>query len=282
MLRSVLRPKTGKACLTPANALAILLAVTTLSACQPTTPAAETNIAIDRLWNPDASTIIFRADITGGSLPELARMSETAPCTVYGDGRVLWVNELDAFNTEVLFDIVPEARIQQFIDYVAFDENFYAQDARATEPPEGEIAPVIETITMDIGGRRHSADNYGGWDRGFYDRIVAACKSISNTPIRFEPTEAWLTVREVAMISDAPYVYWNPDEHEGLSLATLADHATQPQWVSGQTVTELWRLLHSLPYTTLYGEGERSFQIGMQVPGITRDSPARPETTTGS
>ncbi len=257
--------------------LMILLAVVILGACQPDAPAAST--PLDQLWSPDENAVVFRADITGGSLPELARMSETTPCTVYGDGQVVWVNELDAFNTEVLFDFVPPERIQQFINYVAFDENFYAQEARATEPPEGEIAPVIETIMMDVGGQRHSADNYGDWDRGFFDRVVAACKSISGTPIRFEPTEAWLTVREVAMISDAPYVYWNPDDHQGVSLAALADNPIQPQWVTGQAVTEIWQLLHSLPYTTLYAEENRVFQIGLQVPGITRDSPARPGNT---
>lgn len=278
MLQRAFRPRTGKAYLAPTNMVIFLLIAVVLAACQPNTPTVDTNSTFDQLWTPDENAVVFRADITGGSLPELARMSETAPCTVYGDGQVIWVNELDAFNTEVLFDFVPTERIQQFIDYVAFNENFYSQDARATEPPEGEIAPVIETITMDVAGQRHSADNYGGWDSGFFDRVVAACKSISSTPIRFEPTEAWLTMREVEMISDAPYVYWNPADHEGISLAAIADNATQPQWVTGQAVADLWHFLHTLPYTTLYGEGDRLFQIGLQVPGITRDSPAKPET----
>ncbi len=251
-----------------------LLALIMVAGCQPSTPESE---PIDRLWNPDTGAMIFRADYEQAFLPELARISETTPCTVYGDGRVIWVNELDAFNSEVLFDIVSEEQIQAFINYVAFDENFYAQTAGAADSPMDEGSPLVETIIMDVGGQRHIADNYGGWDSGFFERVLAACKFISSAPIRFEPTEAWLTVREVDAITDAPSVYWIPDEHGGLSLAALADNSTQPQWVSGTGVTELWRMLHSLSYITLYGEGERFFQIGLQVPGVTRDSPARPE-----
>ncbi|MBE2182518.1 MAG: hypothetical protein IAE89_03745 [Anaerolineae bacterium] len=258
--------------------IALLLALTVLSACQPDAPE---DLPADRLWNPDAGTMIFRADYSRESLPELARISETAPCTVYGDGRVIWVNELDAFNSEVLFDIVSEAQIQTFINYMAFDENFYAQIAGAAGSLENDESPLIETILLDVGGRRHTADNYGGWDSGFFNRVLAACKSISSSPIRFEPTEAWLTVREVDAISDAASVYWIPDDHGGLSLAALADSAAQPQWVSGAGVTDIWRLLHSMSYITQYGEGERMFQIGLQAPGVTRNSPARPENTGG-
>jgi hypothetical protein len=187
----------------------------------------------------------------------------------------VWVNELDAFNTEILFDFVQPAAIEAFIRSMVIDEGFYDLDARATEPPEGESAPVIQVITMDVGQLAHRADSLGSWPLGYFDMALQRCRSISQTPIRFDATEAWVTVREVMDMPDAPSITWDPAAYEGVSLRSLAESG-QARWISGPAIAELWRILRTLPYTVVLREGDRTFQVALQVPGITRDAPQRP------
>jgi hypothetical protein len=130
---------------------------------------------------------------------------------------------------------------------------------------------------MNVGGRTHSADNYGGWASDYFSRILDICRNLSRAPILFEPSEAWTTVREVPLLSDAPYILWRPEERGGLSLSSIVANGGS-QWISGTIVTELWRELHRLPYTVIYGEGDKGYQIAVQVPGLTRNAPAAPAT----
>jgi hypothetical protein len=252
--------------------LAVLPAA--LAACGAPAPAA-TPLPPDQLWDTSPTAVIFRADITGGSLPAHAVFSEVPPCTVYGDGRVVWVNELGPFNTEILFDFVTPQRVEQFINYVALNENFYTLDARATQPPDGETAPVVERVTMNVANRSHTADSYGAWDSGWFGRVLAACKTISGAPIRFDPQEAWVRVTETELRPDAPFIFWRPEEHGGVSLAALAGQS-EPAWLTGPAVITLWQSLRTLPYSIVFGEGERGYHVGLAVPGVTRDAPPAP------
>lgn len=251
-------------------------ALCVLSACG-VTELTPTALPADQLWDTSPGAIIFRADILGGDLPAHAQFSEIPPCTVYGDGRVVWVNELGPFNTEILFDFVDTARIEQFINYVALNEAFYTLDARATAPPAGESAPVVEQVVMNIGNRTHVADNYGSWDSGWFGRVLSACKLISGAPIRFDPSEAWVTVTETELRPDAPFIFWRPEDHGGVSLAALAG-GNQPAWVTGAAVATLWQNIRTLPYSIVFGEGDRGYSVGLAVPGVTRDAPPAPSS----
>lgn len=240
------------------------------AACAPAGPAPTPTLAPDRLWSPDPDAVIFRAEIISPGLPELARQSEVPACTIYGDTRVVWVNVLGGFRSEVLFDTVGDAAVEAFISQLAIGEDFYNLTTGEPDPatPEASYAQVL----VDVGGRPHRADSRGNWDAGFFERVLAQCVTLSSTPIRFEPRAAWLTAREVQSESGAPLYAW--PAQLGSSLAALADG--QPHWLSGDGIVELWNLQRSTPYTVLLTDAGRSYAFALQLPGITRDAPAAP------
>src|SRR5688572_470647 len=75
-------------------------------------------------WDRNPSTIVFRADITGGSGDPFLAANEIPPCTVYGDNHIVWVNELGPFETQVLEDRVTDDQMRQFINAVALNEQY--------------------------------------------------------------------------------------------------------------------------------------------------------------
>jgi hypothetical protein len=252
-----------------AAALALGLA---LAACAPAGPPPTATLAPDRLWTPDPDAVIFRAEVIRPGLPALARQSAVPECTIYGDTRVVWVNALDALRSEVLFDTVGDAVVEDFITGLAIGEDFYGLTTGEANPEAPDEA--YQQVLIDVGGRPHMADSRGNWDPDFFARVLAQCISLSSTPILFEPRDAWLTVQPAEMQPDAPLLAWQPAEHDGFSLAPLADGG--PRWASGEAITALWTLLRTMPYTLLLSEDSRAYQFALQAPGVTRDAPEAP------
>jgi hypothetical protein len=118
----------------------------------------------------------------------------------------------------------------------------------------------------------HAADAFSGWDSEWFGRVVRACKRISQEPILFEPTGAWLTVQPAEYNFSAPTVTWNVPN---LSL-TEAANSGQPRWIEGSNVVTLWNYLNTLPSNLLFLENNVYHQIALQVPGTSRVSPPPP------
>lgn len=232
-------------------------------------------------WLRSPQAVVFRADITAGvgaadaADNELSALNEIPRCTIYGDNRVVWVNELGPFTIEVLYDIVPDEVIRAFIDYLTVDERIYTYTTRADAASGGETLPVVEQVTLAVNGVEHRADGFSGWDADWFNRVTRACQTISGAPVLYAPEGAWITVREAAFDLQAPIVQWLPGAGTTLNLGALAD-ASEARWLADVNLPLLWDYLHTLPPNLLFAEGDRYFEIALQVPGITRDAPAAP------
>lgn len=222
-------------------------------------------------WDRNPSSIVFQADVVGGP-QDITRMSEVPICTIYGDNRVVWVNELDAFHVEILYDFVDDVVIGDFIAYLTVQERIYTYDAHAAEQTSGGVEPVVETVTIIVNEQMHTADAFSGWDSEWFSRVARACKGISQSPILFEPSGAWLTAQTADYNISVPTVNW-----DGQSLI-LADVATsgQPQWIDGAEMLTVWNYLNTLPSNLLFLQNNVFYQIALQVPGISRTSPPPP------
>jgi hypothetical protein len=235
----------------------------------PATPVVEGLIQ----WDRSPSSIVFRADVTGGSA-DISRLSEVPLCTVYGDNRVVWVNELDAFHVEVLYDTVTDAAINDFVSYLTVQERIYTYEALANQQEFSDPPPVVETVTLNVNGDSHTADGFSGWDSGWFARVLRSCKQISGAPILFEPTGGWVTVEPAEYNIQAPTVSWDAPDST-LNFAEVVESG-QPQWVTGSDVLRLWNYLNSLPSSLRFLQAESYYRAALQIPGITRTSPPAP------
>lgn len=254
--------------------LAALILSLFCAACQPAATPTPQALAEDDLWVRDPAAIIFRADVVGGSLPELARMSETPVCTIYGDNRVVWVNVLDSSTYQVLYDRVSDEDIYRFLDYLTVRERIYTHQAGLADIDLEQFDPVYQTVLINVGGLEHRSDSFSDWDVDWFNRVTDACKTISRSPVLFVPRGAWLTVQPAQYTIEAPLMLWEADE-QGLSLAAIAASAA-PRWIEGPVVERLWDVLTTQPASLILNEGDGYYRFALQVPGISRDAPAPP------
>lgn len=255
--------------------LCLLSVFVTIAACV-RTPQQQSGTPIPEgliQWNRSPSSIVFRADVIGGS-EDISRLSEIPLCTIYGDNRIVWVNELDAFRVEVLYDTVQDSAINDFVSYLTVQERIYTFEALADQQDRGEVAPVVETVTLNVNGQTHSADAFSGWDSDWFARVVRSCQRISQTPILFEPSGGWVTVERSEYNMQAPTVNWDATG-SSLNFAEIANSG-QPSWVTSVDVVALWTSLHSLPSSLRFLQNDLYYRAALQIPGITRTSPPAP------
>lgn len=228
-------------------------------------------------WDRSPQTIIFQADVTGGrDADTFTARSDVPYCTIYGDSRIVWTNELSAYEVQVLWDTLTDEAIQSFVYYLVVTEQIYTYDAKANLEPPSSDTPVVEKITLFVNSTLKETDAFGGWPPGYFEDVLRTCRSISNTPILYEPDAGWVSAQEVPYSSSVPGVVWD-GAAAGLSLADLASSG-QPRWVADNNVKIIWNILRNSSPTVQFIEGEKQFQVALQVPGITRESPAAPSS----
>lgn len=254
--------------------LCLLLILLPLAACRITeAPTASPPIPEGLIrWERSPESIVFQADVRGGS-DDISRLGDIPLCTIYGDNRIVWVNELDAFHVEVLYDTVSNAAIYDFVAYLTVNERIYTYAALADPQQTAETAPVVETVTLNVNEREHSADGFSGWDGGWFSRVLRACHRISQTPILFAPTGGWVTVEASEYNIQAPNVNWSPGA--ALNFANIAASG-EPQWVTGADIVTLWNYLHSMPSSLRFYQNDGYYRAALQIPGISRTSPPEP------
>lgn len=235
---------------------------------QPATPVSSSGFIN---WDRRPNSIVFQADVVGGP-QDITRMSEVPSCTIYGDNRVVWVNELDAFHVEILYDNLTDAQIGDFITYLTVQERIYTYEAHATEQVAGDVAPVYEVVTINVNGQMHTADAFSGWDSEWFTRVARACKRISQSPILYEPSGAWLRVASAEYNISVPTVNW---DGQNLLLADVLS-GSQPRWIEGAEMLTLWNYLNTLPSNMLFLQNNSFYRIALQIPGISRTSPPAP------
>jgi hypothetical protein len=130
-------------------------------------------------------------------------------------------------------------------------------------------------VTINVNDIDHHADSFSGWGADWFPRVLNACKHLSQTPVLVAPSSGWVSAQTVAFSMQPPLVTWDVQQM-GVSLSEVLDGATH--WISGDGAGWLWNTLHALPSNTIFQDGDNYYQVALQVPGITRDSPPAPES----
>lgn len=262
------------------RALVLLVVLPSLAACAATTvtptpiPGGYSVDTSPTRWERSASTIVFRADVTGGNQDEFLTRSETPYCTVYGDNRVIWTNELGPSRMQVLYDQVSDDRIKLFVDSLILSERIYDYPARPDLAVPRSNKPSVEVMTLNVDGKPYMTDAFSGWEFPYFKRLLDRCRSISTAPVLFEATEGWLSARPTTYNGQLPMILWDA-KASGLSLADLAASG-QPRWLTGSNLPVLWNILTNSPASVQFMEDDKAFQVALQVPNVTRDSPPAP------
>ncbi len=224
-------------------------------------------------WNRSPDQIVFRAEVSGGNPDEFARRNDIPPCTIYGDNRVVWTVTNVGIDDTVLFDVLSDEVISTFARQLIEMYNLYQYTAGAELVGQSE-PPVTEQLTLNVNGRDHRADAFGGLAYADYEMLRDACRSLSQTPIAFEPQGAWVSVQRVDYDPNRSSILWDANAWSW-DLNTMSSNPN-PQWLSDTEVRFVWSRIRSMGGDVRFESGEGTYQIALQIPFLTLNAPPPP------
>ncbi len=231
-------------------------------------------------WERDPNQIIFRAQVVGGAdedeNPFLIR-NDIPACTIYGDNRIVWQVFAADNTSQILEDRLTDQVINTFVQDLTVGYRFYTYEARSDLRAPGETSPVVEQLTLNVNGREHVTDALGEWEFQYYEEILNRCTSLSEAPVIFEPSGAWVSAIETEFDPSALSIFWEGTADGSVNFAELATNGER-QWIEGNLVTILWEMIRNNPQRIIFEQEEGVFSVALEVPGVTRISPPPPDS----
>jgi len=249
------------------KSLLILPLVVLLAACggaEPTTPE-PTPLPFDLTWEHDEGTIIFHADTLETDWTAAERLNHIPDCTLYGNGRMVWVRPTPEGGRFPMAAVVEESTVRSILVAVV-DSGFLDLST-----PEESSGTMVSTITARFSGfDRTVAQSYQDAPSAIRE-LHTICDGFGIAGQPLMPQGAWLTVTPRVDLIDTAAL-WPVDAPR--TLAELAA-AGQAVWVQGDLFVVAWYIVQANPSYTAQ-EGQNQYTLVMQVPGLTADAPPVP------
>jgi hypothetical protein len=219
-------------------------------------------------WDKSPETIIFRVD-DQGSLETPADLANDVPlCTLWGDGRLVWVNVLPG-STEVLEARISDDQIRGLVETI-IRTGFYDWENDILQP---DADRVLESITLNLYESSRTVERYSAWPVNGFEALREVCAGLSEARALVVPTGGWMNAYEVELVSSAKVIPW--PRSAPFTLAELATSDT-PRWVESPWAEFIWTNVAREGGIVQVREDDKAYVVSLQVPGVSRDAPPAP------
>lgn len=223
-------------------------------------------------WQRDPNAIIVRLDRQANRESMADRMNTIPLCTLWGDGRVVWTTQTDDGLEDVLEARVSDAVIRGFLEDIV-NRGFYDWEDELF-PPSDDTR--VESITVSLYDEVRTVRRYSRWPESGFTRILEDCRSMAETPVRVLPAAGWVSAYPVPRDTMAPAWVWPPAAP--FTLEELAESG-ESRWVEGELATRIWlSAREDIGSMQVLGRNERAYEVGIIVPGYSRDNIPPPES----
>ncbi len=224
-------------------------------------------------WDRSPNTLVMRLDRIILNETPRERLNRLPSCTLYGDGRLIWVDAVPPSGEEVSETYLDEVTMRGFLEYIIRDLNFYElPDLAAQEFPPSEDA-AQESLTLNVSRGLRTIRSYRSWANDAYVAILTRCRTINPQRALFVPFGAWITVYEDVRNPALPEVGWSLAAPFRLSEAAASGEA---RWITGVALTQLWNYERQTLGRIQWLENDVAYRVAIQVPNISRDAPPAP------
>jgi len=257
------------------TAVALVLASTLLvSACSDATSNGSPTASAPPIgWDTSPNSILFRLDRTLNGETTVNAHNRLPLCTLFGNGHLVWVNPTPPNGEQALEAQLDISTVESLLDFLIKQQQFFSiPDYAANElPPNGQY--TMESISLNLNSTARTVRSYAHWPGDEFQTLLDKCGHLSEQPVLYVPTGAWLEVYSVGGPDADPQILWT-----GAAPFHLADVAAagKPVWLTGDLLGTLWRVIHRSLGAVQWIENNKAYQVALEVPDISRDAPVAP------
>jgi hypothetical protein len=222
-------------------------------------------------WSRDPNTIVVRLDSQALRADPVFVLNSIPPCTVWGDGRIVWTTTDGNGSEDVLEARADEATVRTFLEDI-INRGFYTWEDELAPP--STVNAVVESVTVALYNEVRTIRRFTYWPQSGYAKILDSCRQLSDKPVQVLPQVGWISAYSVARDTQAPSWLWPPDAP--FTLDELAEKG-ESRWLEGPLATEVWRSAREIRGDIqVVEQNENAFQVAIVVPGYSRDAAAPP------
>jgi hypothetical protein len=224
-------------------------------------------------WSRDPNAIVVRLDSQALRADPAFVLNSIPPCTVWGDGRVVWSTTDGNGSEEILEARADDAAIRTFLEDV-INRGFYTWEDELAPPSTSNA--VVESLTVALYNEVRTIRRFSYWPQDGFAKILGNCRQLSDTPVQVLPQAGWISAYSVPRDNQAPNWMWPPDAP--FTLDELAENG-ESRWLEGPLATEVWRSAREIRGDIqVVEQNGNAFQVAVVVPGYSRDAAAPPAT----
>jgi hypothetical protein len=221
-------------------------------------------------WDRSPSTLIVRLDTQSETASQPDRLNSIPPCTLWGDGRVVWSTFDETGAEQILEARVDETTMRTFLEDI-INRGFYNWTSDLV--PSDASNPVSESMTLYLYNEAHTVQKFNAWPQDSYTKILQNCQHLSSTPVLVLPKAGWISAYPIPLDSSMPN--WRWPSSAPFTLQELAEKS-QSRWLEGDLASYIWLNARRSHGRIQVIERNQAYQVAIVVPGYSREAASPP------
>ena len=222
------------------------------------------------VWEKDPQAVVISATFCCGFVPRLAVTNYIPEAQIWGDGRIVWVEQEDTGSRSVFQAQLTPEEVSALLEQIA-GAGFFGWEARDGDFTVSDLADQCLQVNLESGSTA-VCEYYKGAPQAFhtlYDFITSGAGKRGGI---YTPEVGYLTVNELGSADQAAPEDINL-EWDAAGLELSLDKVGDGEWIKGEGLELAWRAVNARPYFPVVRSGDTLYEIGLQIPGLSREAP---------
>jgi hypothetical protein len=215
-------------------------------------------------WDPAPEAVVLRATECCGLVPPYYAENYIPEVHIWGDGRIVWVENQGRGARRLLEGALTEAQLEALLQRIV-DAGFFGwadsyADYRVTDLPTQCLRVELSSQTKQV------CEYYTGAPEAFHTLFAAVTGGAGAAGVEFIPAQAQLSVwptQPSQNVKPEDYLDWDPAA-TGFSLAQV----TGRRDVDGNALALAWRAVNRNLWFPLVRDGDDFYYVVVTVPGL--------------
>ncbi|HJS30062.1 MAG TPA: hypothetical protein VJ768_10595 [Anaerolineales bacterium] len=233
------------------------------------TPTPEPDME-DASWDTNPEALIISATFCCGFVPQSAVINYIPDAQVWGDGRIVWVEQSDDGTRRVLEGQLSLEELGLLIERIQ-DAGFFEWEDRYANQQVADYADKCINVNL-VEQQKSVCEYYEGAPAEFHEIYDVLSTGAGASGEAYMPETGFLTV-----IPLGPTTQINPADvagtwdaaEMGISLSEVGEGV----WVEGPALEAAWAAVNFRPWNPMVQEGENYYLLGLQIPNLSMAPP---------
>ena len=223
------------------------------------------------IWEKGADAKIVSGTLCCGYTSPLVPLNYIPAVQIWGDGHIIWVKNQDDGSRLVQEAWLSPEEMKTSLGAVV-DAGFFGMQSKYKNALVTDLPEKCLVVNL-AGNEKQVCEYYQGAPQEFHDLYGYFANGVGMDGKVYVPTSAYLVSYpfslEANVTQDAVGFIWD-SESLGLSLSGAVD---QGLWVEGPPLELAWEIVNANPGFMVVQDGDRYYQISLQIPGISWEEP---------